>query len=423
MQKIVKYVWKCDIIAKIYIFNKKRKEAKLVKILRINNTVIRYMFAIVFLLLALGFCGLSLFADGKGKEYEVITQISGETDYTKNDFYVEYEIVGRWEVDNTYITQYVITAVNNSDKDIESWEIIIDVPTVIEVDKNWNCNYSIDEDGMLKLTSNEYNKVISPKQEEVMGFKSTTALMYEPDIIHITIQKSHGMEDYSLYKILMIAAIVYVVLLVLYIVIQSRIEGYRQKNEENERIIVQALNTFANFVDAKDHYTQGHSARVAKYSKELARRMRLTKDVQQRIYYIALMHDVGKIAISEKILNKPERLTQEEINEMHTHTIKGADMLAGFTALSGITEGALYHHERYDGTGYPMKIAGENIPLYARIIGVADAYDVMSNGRCYRDALSKDVIIKELRDNAGTQFDPKIVKHMIDIIEDMDSLN
>ena len=175
---------------------------------------------------------------------------------------------------------------------------------------------------------------------------------------------------------------------------------------------------FAKMIDAKDKYTNGHSIRVALYSKELAKRMGLPEEEQERIYYIALMHDIGKIGIPDSILKKEGKLTDEEMAVIRTHPVIGGEILKNCTALKGIAEGARYHHERFDGTGYCMGFAGAEIPLIARIIGVADAYDAMSNARCYRKALDREVIISELKEGTGTQFDPEIVPLMLQMIEE-----
>ena len=127
---------------------------------------------------------------------------------------------------------------------------------------------------------------------------------------------------------------------------------------------------------------------------------------------------VGKIGVTDVILNKKGALTPEERNSIEKHVTIGGDILKDFTAIEGIAEGARYHHERYDGKGYACGLKGEEIPLFARIIAVADSFDAMSSERCYRPALEMPKIISELENGAGTQFDAKIVKHMLDMIED-----
>ena len=133
--------------------------------------------------------------------------------------------------------------------------------------------------------------------------------------------------------------------------------------------------------------------------------------------YIALMHDCGKIGIPDDILTKPSKLTDEEFKIMQGHTTYGGKVLKDFTAINGIVEGALYHHERYDGNGYPKGLKGTDIPIYARIICVADALDAMNSDRCYRPHLQPDVIKQELKNNAGTQFDPDVVECALELIE------
>lgn len=192
----------------------------------------------------------------------------------------------------------------------------------------------------------------------------------------------------------------------------------KRRQAAYQSIIDQALKTFANTIDAKDKYTNGHSIRVAAYSLEIAKKLKLSKEEQERIYYIALLHDIGKIGISDKILNKPGKLTPEEREIIKSHPSIGGDILKDFSSLPGISDGARYHHERYDGTGYNEGLKGEEIPFFARIICVADSYDAMSSARCYRKDMDRNKIIEELKSNAGTQFDPNIVAIMLELMEE-----
>jgi putative nucleotidyltransferase with HDIG domain len=191
-----------------------------------------------------------------------------------------------------------------------------------------------------------------------------------------------------------------------------------ERQQELQAILVQSLQVFARVIDAKDPYTNGHSIRVAQYARELSRRMGLPEEEQERIYYIALLHDIGKIGIPDSILNKQGPLNAEERAVIQTHPAVGGQVLKNFTALPDIDDGARFHHERYDGKGYCDGLAGEDIPLVARIIGVADSYDAMSSDRCYRPALSREKIVEELTTCSGTQFDPEIVPYMLAMIED-----
>ncbi len=244
---------------------------------------------------------------------------------------------------------------------------------------------------------------------------------HNPDIFEtysVDIHKEKKLTEYSIFWILIVACFIAIIGLVIYLFYRRKITKLQRYQQEYRDIIEQSLQTFAKTIDAKDKYTNGHSVRVAKYSRELARRLGLSTWEQERIYYLAMLHDIGKIGIPDSILTKPEKLTGEEMAIIQTHPAIGGEILKDFTALEGITEGAKYHHERYDGTGYCEGKKGNEIPLVARIIGVADTYDAMTSDRCYRSALSMDVVISELEKGKNTQFDPEIVQIMLDMIEE-----
>ena len=135
-----------------------------------------------------------------------------------------------------------------------------------------------------------------------------------------------------------------------------------------------------------------------------------------RIYYVALLHDCGKIGVPDNILGKPGRLTDEEFKIIKSHTVRGGEILHAFKSLENVDEGARYHHERYDGKGYPEGKAGEDIPLIARMICVADSFDAMNTNRVYRDKLSKEKVIQEIETNKGKQFDPQVADVMLKLI-------
>ncbi len=237
-------------------------------------------------------------------------------------------------------------------------------------------------------------------------------------VCELSVKKALKIYEYPAFWIAAAIILLGAAALVTYVVLAARLRAVRRRQEEYKNIVEQSLSTFAEAIDAKDKYTQGHSLRVAAYSRELARRMGLPDDEQERIYYIALLHDIGKIGIPDSILNKPDKLTPEEDEIIRTHPIIGGRILENFTAIKGITAGAKYHHERLDGKGYCEGLSGEQIPREARIIGVADTYDAMSSTRCYRKALPGDVIEEELRKISGTQLDPEVVRHMLDMIEE-----
>lgn len=216
--------------------------------------------------------------------------------------------------------------------------------------------------------------------------------------------------------------VVFLVIVLFCLVEMRRSNLYMVKLQESRKELEQlnetVLQTLARTIDAKDKYTRGHSLRVANYSRELARRMGKSKRDQERIYRAALLHDIGKIRIPDEILSKPGKLTDEEYAYIKLHPVSGYHILKSFSRDQTMATAAKYHHERYDGKGYPGGLAGKNIPEHARIIGVADAYDAMASNRSYRRALPQNVIRSELVAGRGTQFDPKIVEIMIQIMDE-----
>lgn len=234
----------------------------------------------------------------------------------------------------------------------------------------------------------------------------------------IQLHKDYLLWEYRWFWLIIGFAALFLVILLIWLSILMNTRRMKRRQAAYQSIIEQALKTFANTIDAKDKYTNGHSVRVAAYSLEIAKKLKLSKEEQERIYYIALLHDIGKIGISDKILNKPGKLTPEEREVIKSHPSIGGEILKDFSSLPGIGDGARYHHERYDGSGYNEGLKGEEIPFFARIICVADSYDAMSSTRCYRKDMDEDMIIHELKANSGTQFDPDIVSIMLELIEE-----
>ena len=185
-----------------------------------------------------------------------------------------------------------------------------------------------------------------------------------------------------------------------------------------EHFSYQVVAALAGTVDAKDSYTNGHSQRVADYSKEIASRLGKSESFIRDIYFMGLLHDIGKIGIPDSIINKKGKLTEEEYTAIKMHPVIGSEVLKKIPEMPELYRGAKWHHERYDGHGYPDGIAGENIPIEARIIAVADAYDAMSSKRSYRDAMPQAEIRAELVRVKGAQLDPVIADIMIGMIDE-----
>lgn len=306
---------------------------------------------------------------------------------------------------------------NPTSFDIVSWYIQFEIPEKAYISDSWNGTYTREGNIITVEPPRDYNRTIPPGGSITYGF-----IMYAP--------KSFSSTDVTFFfkqKIEISRAWYYYALLVLTIVSGSsliicipfiiKVRDLQKKEAQARNGIEQVLKLFANTIEAKDKYTSGHSARVSFYVKELALRMGLSKQEQQSIYYMAIIHDVGKIGISDAILSKPDVLDAKEMEIMRTHAAKGGEILADFGSLPEAALVVRHHHERYDGTGYPDGLKGEEIPLFSRIISVADGYDAMTSDRCYRKKLPMSMVKEELINNSGTQYDPKVVQCMLDIME------
>lgn len=191
-----------------------------------------------------------------------------------------------------------------------------------------------------------------------------------------------------------------------------------ERRQKVERLSVQIMSALAATIDAKDAYTNGHSTRVAEYAKEIARRIGKSEQEQEAVYYAGLLHDIGKIGIPGEIINKTSKLTDEEYEKIKTHPVIGSNILKNISEMQDIGVGARWHHERYDGRGYPDHLNGTDIPEVARIIGVADTYDAMTSKRSYRDVMPQEVVRSEIEKGKGSQFDPDFAEVLIGMIDE-----
>ena len=190
-----------------------------------------------------------------------------------------------------------------------------------------------------------------------------------------------------------------------------------KKTKQVEMVTMHSIMSIANTIDAKDKYTSGHSIRVAKCSMAIARELGWTEEEQQNIQYVALLHDIGKIGIPDAVLNKPSHLTEEEFAMIKKHPVIGGEILKEIHTIPHVREGALFHHERYDGKGYPHGLKGRDIPLFGRIVCIADTYDAMSTDRVYRKRLPDEKIISEYEKYKGTQFDPYLTNLFVRMLK------
>ena len=219
----------------------------------------------------------------------------------------------------------------------------------------------------------------------------------------------------------LILSVLIFLLIVLVCVISIRMLSKAEKKEKENLEQLQKMNmniirALASTIDAKDRYTSGHSQRVADYAVRLAKKLGKSEEEQQVIFYAGLLHDVGKIRVPVEVINKPGKLTDEEFDQIRIHPVSGYHILRDINDDERVGYGAKYHHERYDGKGYPNGLEAENIPEVARIIAVADAYDAMASNRSYRSILPQEVVREEIVKGKGTQFDPGVAEAMLEIM-------
>ncbi|MDI3534646.1 MAG: hypothetical protein PWQ82_1011 [Thermosediminibacterales bacterium] len=186
---------------------------------------------------------------------------------------------------------------------------------------------------------------------------------------------------------------------------------------EMRSIYLEAVQALAAAIEVKDPYTKGHSERVAKYAVAIAREMKYPEDKIETLQYAALLHDIGKIGIDKNILNKPDKLSKEEFNKIKDHAVLGANIVQRVNFLSPASKFILHHHERADGSGYPLGFRGNEIPKEAAILAVADVFDALTSDRPYRRAMSRDEALKLIKEKSGVEFDPEVVEALLRVIK------
>ncbi|SFQ19126.1 HD domain-containing protein [Lachnospiraceae bacterium XBB1006] len=206
--------------------------------------------------------------------------------------------------------------------------------------------------------------------------------------------------------------------IIMYLGVKERNRYLLAKKEEKELFIRQMIMAFAKCIDMKDEYTNGHSFRVAEYSVLLAEKMGCSEEECKDIYNIALLHDIGKISIPDRILGKPAKPTDEEYEILREHAQKGYDILKDIEIMPQLAIGAGYHHERVDGKGYPRGVKGDEIPLIAQIIAVADTFDAMYSTRPYRKQMKLSDVVAELKRVGGTQLSVDVVKKLEELVKE-----
>ena len=381
---------------------------------------------ISYVLVLVGFIALSVVAskrNGRQILYEGLPTDSKER--KSGEFNVSLQNTKNWiEGMKKFGGQFELEFINDTGFDIHDWEFVFTVVADAVIDSSWNGDFEIldnPEDPstvLIKAKDSDLHPIL-PCDDTWYKIGCVIKSSTDTPILKVvaTATRKQSITALPLFWILIFITVCLIFVTCLQLAIMYRTKQYQVQRVRDEAIVVQSINTFVNFIDAKDPYTKGHSTRVAAYSKELGDKMHLNEEDKKNLYFIALMHDVGKVSIPDAVLQKPGKLTPDERKIIESHTTVGGEMLHAFTAIPGIVSGALYHHERYDGTGYPQGLKGNQIPLFARIICVADSFDAMSSRRCYRTKLTYDEIVQELSVNSGKQFDPEICGIMLDILE------
>jgi len=380
------------------------------------------IFLLVYLILGGAFYLLDHYVD---KQNSKVTQLTlnketNQFELCNYDYEVSITVSKQWVTDKMVGAQYDGIIYNRTGNALSDWTLDITVPAGSWIDSDWNGVYEFSNNELhLYVQPLDYNNVVVPGGHQTFGMIMYTYENFHPHDMVFSFYKNTAITDYLAFYILLGLVGLTTITAAVIFISDIRIRTYTRRQEQYKSIIDETLDAFANVIDAKDEYTNGHSIRVANYASEIARRMGLDEDTQENIHIIALLHDIGKVGIPDAILNKPGKLSPEELDIIRSHTTVGEKILTNFTSVENIANGALYHHERFDGAGYPSGISGKDIPLCARIICVADSYDAMSSTRCYREMLSSEEIIEEFKRCSGTQFDPDIVPYIIEMIEDM----
>ncbi len=307
---------------------------------------------------------------------------------------------------------------NHSYSELNHWRVQIKVPDGSYIDSSWNGIYDMHGNIITIYPPVDYNRTIAPKETITFGFIMYTQAGYTPKDVTLTYFTSINLREYSLYWVLLCLFGVAAVAFITYLFALSRLWYLERAQKKSKAFINQTLQIFARAIETRSDYAKDHAQNVSRYAKELAARYGLSEHEQEIIYYSAILHDIGKIGVSDTILNKASPLTDEEFEIIRVHPERSANLLYGFEYVPGIADIVRHHHENYDGTGYPFGLIGEEIPLASRIICVANALDAMSSPRAYREILTEDKIVAEFRRCSERQFDPKLVDLVIQMIED-----
>jgi HD-GYP domain-containing protein (c-di-GMP phosphodiesterase class II) len=196
---------------------------------------------------------------------------------------------------------------------------------------------------------------------------------------------------------------------------EKQYKELKEAYEKFQQVYAETIRILADVIDRRSKYTIGHSERVRRYAELIGKRLYLSEDEMKVLDIAATLHDIGRMEVDQSIWDKPGKLTHKEFEAVKTHPAVGEKMLSPVPFLHAVTEVIRHHHEKYDGTGYPEGLKGEDIPLCSRILAVADAFDAMTSERAYRDKIDPEVAIEEIKSLSGTQFDPAVVDAFLSV--------
>lgn len=377
-----------------------------------------YMLIALFVFVAVGIVTVSMAAVKADNKIHTATFDVEKDKADGKAVYALMESGSYWSMDAAMGIQYNGRICNPTEYTIADWEISIPAPTQSNINSWWNGEWSTANKGYYVFTPDEMNDRVSPYSENSFGLVLYSNIYQSIPRVTLTYKCIKPVYMYTSFKFLVVLELVDVMFCFALVASGWYLRRYIKRHTAYKALVNESLRTIANIIDTKDEYTRGHSIRVAIYTRMLARCMGLPDYDQERLYYIALLHDIGKIGIPSEILTKPGKLSDEEFDIIKTHPAVGANIMRDFESIKGLQDGVRCHHEKYNGRGYNQGLRGKEIPLEGRIICVADSYDAMASKRCYRNSLSYEYILSELRRNSGEQFDPEIVEHMIKLVED-----
>ena len=241
--------------------------------------------------------------------------------------------------------------------------------------------------------------------------------------LSLNIEKELKFSENPWFILIEVGAAILIAVVIVWAIAARKLRRQIRKTRETQEFVDQTISAFAKLIDAKDRYTQGHSRRVAAYTEKLAIKLGFSEDEVRKYKNIALLHDIGKVAIPDKILNKPEGLDDEEYEIMKSHAKRGQEILEEIKIDPDLALGAGYHHERFDGRGYPESMHGDEIPPVAQLIAIADTFDAMYSTRPYRKQLPLSVVLDELKSIAGTQLNETYVNAFLELAHDGELVN